>query len=180
MLHRLRSVLAHVGREPLSGMVEVDETFTGGHEPGLPGGRARGKSLVGVAIEVVGPKGFGRCRPAILDNASAASLHPFVSGHIAPGSTVITDGWICYLGIKKLEYVHESRRQRSAAARGEDPGSLLPGVHRVASLDKRWLLGTHQGGGEPRTPGQLRGRVRLPVQPPHLRRPRTVGEPRAG
>ena len=34
---------------------------------------------------------------------------------------------------------------RAARARGEDPGELLPAVHRVASLAKRWLLGTHQG-----------------------------------
>ena len=37
------------------------------------------------------------------------------------------------------------RSQRAARARGEDPGELLSAVHRVASLAKRWLLGTHQG-----------------------------------
>ena len=41
--------------------------------------------------------------------------------------------------------VHDRRSQRAARARGEDPGELLPAVHRVASLAKRWLLGTHQG-----------------------------------
>ena len=41
--------------------------------------------------------------------------------------------------------MHERRSQRAARARGEDPGKLLPAVHRVASLTKRWLLGTHQG-----------------------------------
>ena len=44
-----------------------------------------------------------------------------------------------------LGYVHDRRSQRAARARGEDPGGLLPAVHRVASLAKRWLLGTHQG-----------------------------------
>jgi hypothetical protein len=29
--------------------------------------------------------------------------------------------------------------------REENPDDLLPGVHRVAALAKRWLLGTHQG-----------------------------------
>src|SRR5680860_933423 len=48
-------------------------------------------------------------------------------------------------GIDKLGYTHEPRSQRAARGRGEDPGELLPGVHRVASLAKRWLLGTHQG-----------------------------------
>ena len=48
-------------------------------------------------------------------------------------------------GLEKLGYVHDRRSQRAARAGWEDPGELLPAVHRVASLAKRWLLGTHQG-----------------------------------
>jgi hypothetical protein len=58
---------------------------------------------------------------------------------------VITDAWQGYAGIERLGYIRDRRSQRAAAARGEDPGELLPMVHRVASLAKRWLLGTHQG-----------------------------------
>lgn len=146
MLHRLRSVLVRPGRERLTGTVEVDETYIGGEEPGLSGGRAKGgKALVGIAVEVTEPRGFGRCRMKILADGSAASLHPFVSEHVEPGATVITDGWNGYLGIDKLGYRHDRCSQRAAKARGEDIGGLLPGVHRVASLAKRWLLGTHQG-----------------------------------
>jgi len=82
---------------------------------------------------------------APLLDASAASLHPFVVDHIEPGATVITDAWQGYQGLEKKGYAHDSRSQRAAAARGEDPGELLPAVHRIASLAKRWLLGTHQG-----------------------------------
>jgi transposase-like protein len=146
MLHRLRSVLIRPGRERLCGQVEVDETFIGGEEPGLRGGRQRGKkSLVGVAVEVKEPKGLGRCRMAVLTDASAGSLHPFVSAHIEPGSTVITDGWQGYAGIEGLGYIRDKRSQRAAKLRGDDPFALLPEVHRVVSLAKRWLLGTHQG-----------------------------------
>ena len=146
MLHRLRSVLVRPGRERLAGVVEVDETFIGGYEPGLAGGRARGKkALVGVAVEVTDPAGFGRARMAVLKDATAPSLQHFVTENVEPGSLVITDGWAGYNGINKLGYAHEARSQRAARARGEDPGSLLPAVHRVASLVKRWLLGTHQG-----------------------------------
>ena len=47
------------------------------------------------------------------------------------------------------------RSQRAARARGEDPAALLPAVHRVASLAKRWLLNTHQGAVEPARPAEL-------------------------
>lgn len=146
MLHRLRSVLVRPGRERLTGRVEVDETFIGGEEPGLRGGRQKGKkALVGVAVEVREAKGFGRCRMAILADASAASLHPFVTGHVEPGATVITDAWPGYSGIDELGYTRERHSQRAARQRGQDPFGLLSGVHRIASLAKRWLLGTHQG-----------------------------------
>ena len=146
MLHRLRSVLVRPGRDRLSGTVEVDETFIGGQEPGLRGGRAKGKKvLTGIAVEVGAPRGIGRCRMAVLADASAESLNPFITGAVEPGSTVITDAWQGYSGLAGLGYTRERRSQRAARARGEDPGELLPNVHRVASLAKRWLLGTHQG-----------------------------------
>jgi transposase-like protein len=146
MLHRLRSVLVRPGRDRLAGTVEVDETYIGGEQAGLSGGRAKGKKvLTGIAVEIREPKGFGRCRMRPLADASAASLHPFVTDHVEPGTTVITDGWQGYRGLEKLGYLDERRSQRAARALGEDPGELLPAVHRVASLAKRWLLGTHQG-----------------------------------
>ncbi len=113
---------------------------------GLRGGRARGKKvLTGIAVEVTAPRGMGRCRMAPLSDASAKSLHAFVTDHVESGATVITDAWQGYRGLEELGYVHDRRSQRAARARGEDPGELLPAVHRVASLIKRWLLGTHQG-----------------------------------
>ena len=141
MLHRLRSVLVRPGRERLAGMVEVDETFIGGEEPGLRGGRQKGKkSLVGVAVERHEPKGFGRCRLAVLPDASAASLRAFLVDHVEDGATVITDGWAPYRPATAGLYTHER-----LVVPGPQAARLLPGVHRVASLAKRWLLGTHQG-----------------------------------
>ena len=146
MLHRLRTVLVRPGRERLAGRVEVDEMFVGGEEPGLRGGRQRGKkALVGVAVEVHEPRGLGRCRMRVIPDASAASLHLLVADHVEQGATVVTDAWAGYLGIERLGYEREAHSQRGARLRGEDPYGMLPGVHRVASLAKRWLLGTHQG-----------------------------------
>jgi hypothetical protein len=172
MLHRLCSVLVRPGRDRLTGTVEVDETFIGGEEPGLRGGRAKGKkSLVGVAVEVHRPRGYGRVRMAMLADASAASLHRFVTDNVEPGATVITDAWQGYRGLERLGYTHDRRSQRAAHARGDDPGELLPGVHRIASLATRWLLGTHQGSVEP---AHLQSYLNdhLPLQPPPIRQPR--------
>lgn len=80
---------------------------------------------------------------------SAASLHPFITAHVEPGSTVITDAWMGYHGIEALGYTRVRHSQRAAHGRGQDPFGMLPGVHRIASLAKRWLLGTHQGSVDP-------------------------------
>lgn len=145
MLHRLRSVCVRPGRDRLSGRVEADETYIGGLEPGLRGGRQKGKKvLVGVAVEHR-PKGFGRARMVILPDATGATMQKFISDNIEPGSTVVTDGLSSYFPAMRGGYAHE----RIVGAKGE-----LPGVHRVASSCKRWLLGTHQGSVEP---GHLQG-----------------------
>lgn len=140
MLHRLRSVLVRPGRDRLSGVVEVDETLIGGEEPGLRGGRTKGrKSLIGIAVERRDPKGLGRCRMARLTDAATDSLRAFLADHVEEGSTIITDGWHPYRQATTA-YTHER-----LVAPGRQASRLLPGVHRVASLAKRWLLGTHQG-----------------------------------
>jgi transposase-like protein len=146
MLHRLRSVLVRPGRDRLSGIVEVDETLVGGEEAGV-NGRARGtkKSLVGIAVERH-DQGFGRARMAVLPNASTESLRAFLHDHVEPGSTVVTDGLQAYR-TAAAGYRHE---------RVIGSETSLPGVHRVASLVKRWLLGTHQGSvDEAHLPGYL-------------------------
>ena len=66
------------GRELLSGTVEVDETYIGGEEAGLAGGRAKGKKAL-VAVEVRPPKGFGRCRMQIIPDASGRTLHEYIT-----------------------------------------------------------------------------------------------------
>jgi len=140
-LHKLRRAMVRPGRDQLSGEIEVDETFVGGVEEG--GGRRHigKKALVAIAAQVDG-KGIGRIRLAVIRDSSANSLEPFVKQSIAPGNVVITDGLPSYLGLKAAGYVH---RQRVVRGSGKEADTLLPRVHRVASLLKRWLLGTHQG-----------------------------------
>jgi transposase-like protein len=153
MLGRLRSVLVRPDRERLNGEVEVDESFFGGEEPGLRGGRQKGKKvLVAIAVERTQPMGFGRCRMAPLVDASGDSLRAFLTDNVEAGATVITDGWQSYRPATQGLYVH----QPIPGASGAEAAKLLPGVHKVASLAKRWLLGTHQGSvGNAHLPGYL-------------------------
>ena len=164
-------------RELLSGAVEEDETFIGGEEPGLAGGRASGrargkKALVCVAVEVKSPKGFGRCRMAIIEDATNKTLHKFIADHIEVGATVITDGWSGYQGIDKLGYFHDRRSQRAAAARGDDPGELARRTPHHGT-DQTVAVEHSSRSSGPRALGRVFGRVRVPVQPPHLAEPWT-------
>jgi hypothetical protein len=150
--------------------VEVDETFIGGEEPGLRGGRAPGQE--GPDLHRCRDKraeGSGPVQDGALADASAKSLHAFVTDHVEPDSSVITDVWQGYRGLDKLGYAHDLRSHLAARCRGEDPGELVPAVHRVASLIKRWLLGT--GVDRRRPPAGVPQRVRVPIEPPPLAQP---------
>lgn len=140
-LHKLRRAMVRPGRDRLSKMVEVDETFLGGVEAG--GGRRHvgNKALVVIAAEVRG-RAVGRIRMHRVADSSAESLLPFVQEAVAPGAVVITDGLQSYRGLPGLGYRHD---RRILLGSGESAHAVLPRVHRVASLLKRWLLGTHQG-----------------------------------
>jgi glycosyltransferase involved in cell wall biosynthesis len=121
MLHRLMAVLVRPGRERLVGSVKVDETYIGGRDPGIGRGKGSGyKVLTGIAVEIKEPRGYGRCRLAPLADASAASLRAFVSDHVEPGATVITDSWKGYFGLDRCGYTHEARSQRAARLRGDE------------------------------------------------------------
>jgi len=140
-LHKLRRAMVRPGRDRLLGWVEVDETYLGGLEEGVAGRRSGNKALIIVAAQADG-KGIGRIRMRPIQDATAGSLEPFVEDSIEPGSTVHTDGWQGYAGLDKKGYDHEVTVLRG---RRKEASKLLPRVHRVISLLKRWLLGTHQG-----------------------------------
>ncbi len=142
MLHRFRIVMVRPGREQLSGLVEVDETYVGGVEAGVDGRQTATKSIVAMAVEIKQPRGFGRIRLQRVDDVSQDSLIAFIKSAVQPGATVHTDGWQAYWTVPDHGYQHE----RTVMRKQSDPAHVvMPGVHRVASLLKRWLLGTHQG-----------------------------------
>jgi transposase-like protein len=140
-LHKLRRAMVRPGRDRLGGLVEVDETYVGGREE-TPGRGAENKTLVAIAVEKKGRQ-LGRTRMAVVADGTRGELCGFVQACVEPGSTIRTDGWQGYRDIKNRGYTHDRILQQRST---QEPSELLPGVHRVASLLKRWLLGTHQGG----------------------------------
>jgi transposase-like protein len=140
-LHKLRRAMVRPGRDRLSGAVEVDEIYVGGPEAGVHGRETDRKAIVAVAAEIDG-NGIGRIRLHCVLDVSADDLLPFVQSVVQPGSEVHTDGWAGYGGLSALGYKHEVTNIKRS---GRLAHELLPRVHRVASLLKRWLLGTHQG-----------------------------------
>ena len=142
MLQRFRVAMVNAERTKLSGTVEVDETFVGGEEHGGKRGRGADKDIVVIAVEIKEGKGFGRTRMRYIPDASGASLLPFIRDSISPDATVVTDAWRGYSKVVDDGYTREIKNLSDS----DDFAQVhMPGVHRLASLLKRWILGTHQG-----------------------------------
>jgi len=137
-LHKFRRAMVRPGRDKLSGLIEVDETYVGGKKPGKRGRGAEGKALVGIAVEDKEEDGIGRIRLWHLENASGASLMPFIKAVAQRGSTIRTDDWRGYNGLNGNGFGHIVISSKE-----------LKLAHLVAALLKRWLLGTYQGAVRP-------------------------------
>ena len=143
MMHKLRKAMVRPDREPLAGLVEIDETFVGAREHARQRTRPDVKAAVAIAVEIHHPKGFGRVRLRHLEPLTAVTVRRFIGEVVAAGSTVRTDGWNGYTPITKAGYTHVAVN----VMHSPEPAHVgLPGVHRVASLLNRWLEGTLQSG----------------------------------
>lgn len=141
MLHKLRRAMVRPGRDRLRGTVEVDETYWGAEEEGVVGRLTENKALIVVAAQDDGPRNkIGRIRMHRVPDLSRDTLHGFIRQSVEPGSVIRTDGLSAYAELRG--YRHEPV---VIAGSGKTADELLPRVHRVVSLTKRWLLGTHQG-----------------------------------
>ncbi len=142
--HKLRAAISSAfGKEPLRGVVELDETYVGGADDKAHKGRSLTgkKALVAGAVEVRGKK-LGRVRLEPLPAASADNLISFAVKNIEQHSVSCTDGLAAYAGLVKAGIGHQS------IVIGKDPkraSKIFPAIHRVFSLFKRALLGTFHG-----------------------------------
>jgi len=155
LTQKLRRSMVDPDREPLEGVVEVDQAeipFRVG-DTFFDVGNA-GKILIAGAVEVIdrdineakprrkGAKDLdtrsGRIRLAMIADNSAASIEAFVRANVKLGTTLLTDGHASYPGL--TDYRHDPRVVGKMAGH-----VVLPWVHRVFSLMKRWGLGTYHG-----------------------------------
>jgi transposase-like protein len=145
-LQKLRRCTIRQGREKLSGRVEVDEFFVGGHHPGKRGRGSEGKTIVAVAVERCPlKKQIGRIRLHIALDCSSYSLETFILDNIEPGSTIVSDKWSGYQTIDKEQFTHRPTNQSKTT----DHESLY-GVHLITTLVRRLIRGTYQGRVEPK------------------------------
>jgi transposase-like protein len=147
-MHKLRRAMVRPDRDVLGGpgvSVELDQTFVGGRSQGGRRARYETKAEVTIAVERQHPKGLGRVRMRRIDTKTRKDdIFRFARDCIAQGTIVYTDGDKLYNGLaKELKVTHEP----IALVHAADPAhEMLPAVHRVASLLKRWLAGTlHYG-----------------------------------
>ena len=154
LLHKLRVAMVRADREPLNGIVEIDEEYIGGTlEGGKRGRGSENKQLIAVAVQLERMPCDNPDRPSLRDyrlskirakhikNASKSELHDFIKENISKGSTLIRDDWSGYSGIDDEGY-HSEISKVSHATTEDDK---LPHVHLAISLMKRWILGTYQG-----------------------------------
>jgi transposase-like protein len=142
MLQRFRVAMVNSERTKLTGTVEVDETLVGGEEHGGKRGRGTDKSIVVIAVEIKEGKGFGRTRMRHIPDASGDSLIPFIKESISTDAKLVTDGWSGYSQVVNCGYTREIK---NISTSDDHAHVIMPGVHRLSSLLKRWILGTHQG-----------------------------------
>jgi transposase len=137
MGHKIREHMAAAdGEEPLSGVVEVDETYVGGHRPGRPGRGALGKTIVMGIVER-----DGDVVTKVVPDFAKSTLVPVIEANVEKGSTVYSDELPSYGGLEDKGYEHETVHHRSREyVRGEVHTNTIEGYF---SRLKNSIRGTH-------------------------------------
>jgi transposase-like protein len=139
MLHRIRFAMAPADSNPLTGIVEVDETYIGG-KPRNPGEeRAKWSSKVPVMAMI---ERGGRVRPKVIADVTAKTLQFAIRENVDRRARIMTDEHPSYSGIGRYydgghETVNHSAREY---ARGDVTTNTVEGFFSVL---KRGLNGIY-------------------------------------
>lgn len=149
MFTQIRKLMEEDGG-PLSGEVEVDETWSGGkvYFPGRPGhtGQAPGYSSLANKTPIVGAvERGGRVKAQVIPNVRRATLMPLIAEHIMPEATVFTDEHKAYDTLGKRGYVHHRVNHTARVyVRGNVHTNTIEGFW---SLLKNGIRGSHHAVG---------------------------------
>lgn len=147
LLHKLRRAMVNTAREPLRGDVEMDDTWVGGPQPGLRGSRqlkGRKATIVLAAVEKRGGAS-NRIRMAVVPDFKQTTMLGFVKQHVAPGSTVYTDGLKGFEGMQAAGVKHVPQTQPLTSELRRGVPSVVPLADRAIGNLKQWLIGTYHG-----------------------------------
>jgi len=147
LLHKLRRAMVNATRESLQGDVEIDDTWVGGPQPGLRGSRqlkGRKAAIVLTAVEKRGDVS-NRIRMAVVPDFKQTTVLKFVKQHVAPGSTVYTDGYKSFEGLQAAGVHHVPRTQPLRRELRRGTPSVVPLADRAIGNLQQWLIGTYHG-----------------------------------
>ena len=140
MLQKLREAMRQrCQRYVLQGLVEIDETYVGGREPGRPGRGVEKKVPVAVAVELDEDKRPRRIALESVARVDARSLKAFTQANVKKGSCLRTDGWGSYRSVAKAGYEHEA----IVTGGGDQAVTVFPWIHTFIGNMKRMILGTY-------------------------------------
>ena len=140
MLQKLREAMRQrCQRYVLQGLVEIDETYVGGREPGRPGRGVEKKVPVAVAVELDEDKRPRRIALESVARVDARSLKAFTQANVKKGSCLRTDGWGSYRSVAKAGYEHEA----IVTGGGDQAATVFPWIHTFIGNMKRMILGTY-------------------------------------
>lgn len=136
-LHKLRRAMVRPGRDLLTGVVELDQSFLGGTSKGRLGASSD-KSPITIAVERDVKGRLGRVRLELADRTGGLDMIDFACEVVTPGATIHTDGARMFTRLAAKGYTHQATRGYAA----KDRDTVMPGPHLVSSLLKRWTAGT--------------------------------------
>lgn len=139
LCHRIRAAMASMVEEPLSGTVEMDETFVGGKAESGGKGRGKGKGYRSQALVLGAVSRDGGVRLKVVKDRSRKTLHKFADKHVCDSADeIITDDWYPYRG------VHDDHKTINHSKGDYVVGDVHTNtMESVWSLFKRSVVGTY-------------------------------------